>query len=110
MCFFFQAEDGIRDGTVTGVQTCALPILENSSGALRALYADLHVHSDDTVGTNDTSYNLSYGRDVAGLDVLGYKIGRASCRERWRSRGRPSEYKDIMRTTMLTTCAQHQHT
>src|SRR5689334_24570653 len=25
-CFFFQAEDGIRDGTVTGVQTCALPI------------------------------------------------------------------------------------
>src|SRR5207245_8038745 len=26
--FFFQAEDGIRDATVTGVQTCALPILE----------------------------------------------------------------------------------
>src|SRR6266481_2506937 len=28
--FFFQAEDGIRDGTVTGVQTCALPILSCS--------------------------------------------------------------------------------
>src|SRR5438876_8059846 len=28
MVFFFQAEDGIRDGRVTGVQTCALPILE----------------------------------------------------------------------------------
>src|SRR5207253_6391151 len=26
--FFFQAEDGIRDGHVTGVQTCALPISE----------------------------------------------------------------------------------
>src|SRR2546422_8570908 len=25
-CFFFQAEDGIRDVAVTGVQTCALPI------------------------------------------------------------------------------------
>ena len=25
--FFFQAEDGIRDHCVTGVQTCALPIL-----------------------------------------------------------------------------------
>src|SRR5262249_57000620 len=25
-CFFFQAEDGIRDWSVTGVQTCALPI------------------------------------------------------------------------------------
>src|SRR5438309_9572710 len=28
--FFFQAEDGIRDGTVTGVQTCALQICEFS--------------------------------------------------------------------------------
>ena len=27
--FFFQAEDGIRDDLVTGVQTCALPILKN---------------------------------------------------------------------------------
>src|SRR3989442_14186171 len=26
MIFFFQAEDGIRDADVTGVQTCALPI------------------------------------------------------------------------------------
>ena len=26
MFFFFQAEDGIRDWSVTGVQTCALPI------------------------------------------------------------------------------------
>src|SRR5207253_6680277 len=28
--FFFQAEDGIRDGHVTGVQTCALPILSST--------------------------------------------------------------------------------
>src|SRR5690625_7829669 len=27
--FFFQAEDGIRDGHVTGVQTCALPISDS---------------------------------------------------------------------------------
>src|SRR5215208_7650890 len=33
--FFFQAEDGIRDGHVTGVQTCALPI----SGVLVSLLA-----------------------------------------------------------------------
>src|SRR5207237_3815784 len=26
--FFFQAEDGIRDSSVTGVQTCALPIFQ----------------------------------------------------------------------------------
>src|SRR2546430_13745366 len=30
--FFFQAEDGIRDLTVTGVQTCALPISSRTSG------------------------------------------------------------------------------
>src|SRR5256886_12581707 len=33
-CFFFQAEDGIRDLTVTGVQTCALPIFGPASGDL----------------------------------------------------------------------------
>src|SRR5256886_11241440 len=32
MVFFFQAEDGIRDLTVTGVQTCALPILGGEPG------------------------------------------------------------------------------
>src|SRR6266481_4320764 len=37
--FFFQAEDGIRDGTVTGVQTCALPIWRGTllHARLRAL-------------------------------------------------------------------------
>src|SRR5688572_33090055 len=32
--FFFQAEDGIRDLTVTGVQTCALPILSQALGII----------------------------------------------------------------------------
>src|SRR6266498_2394109 len=31
-CFFFQAEDGIRDADVTGVQTCALPICGPAAG------------------------------------------------------------------------------
>src|SRR5207249_8143059 len=37
ICFFFQAEDGIRDRNVTGVQTCALPIwaLEHEPPAVR---------------------------------------------------------------------------
>ena len=34
MAFFFQAEDGIRDYDVTGVQTCALPILYVGHGAV----------------------------------------------------------------------------
>src|SRR5690606_40214513 len=33
--FFFQAEDGIRDFHVTGVQTCALPILDKLIGWVR---------------------------------------------------------------------------
>src|SRR5690606_27157438 len=35
--FFFQAEDGIRDFHVTGVQTCALPILISRAGSVRAV-------------------------------------------------------------------------
>src|SRR5690606_39382971 len=33
-CFFFQAEDGIRDFHVTGVQTCALPIYKRANSVL----------------------------------------------------------------------------
>src|SRR5256886_11600023 len=45
MCFFFfQAEDGIRDLTVTGVQTCALPILARFDGeGLRPVQASAEV-------------------------------------------------------------------
>src|SRR5947208_9108008 len=35
--FFFQAEDGIRDDLVTGVQTCALPILLRHTAAALGL-------------------------------------------------------------------------
>src|SRR5256884_6221686 len=37
MIFFFQAEDGIRDVAVTGVQTCALPIFAHSSSGAEML-------------------------------------------------------------------------
>src|SRR5207249_9517355 len=54
--FFFQAEDGIRDRNVTGVQTCALPILELDDAA-RACTAEpwnlLNVYSQsDTANFN----------------------------------------------------------
>src|SRR2546429_327445 len=53
--FFFQAEDGIRDVAVTGVQTCALPIsggvLDGTSGSLLGTFpAAGPVASDSTVG------------------------------------------------------------
>src|SRR5204862_1371776 len=40
--FFFQAEDGIRDLYVTGVQTCALPILDGDYG-YSAFYESIDV-------------------------------------------------------------------
>lgn len=46
--------------------------IDHALATPRAWFADLHVHSEDTVGINNTEYNLTYGRDVAGLDVLGY--------------------------------------
>ena len=38
--FFFQAEDGIRDWSVTGVQTCALPISSDEERALAEITPD----------------------------------------------------------------------
>src|SRR2546425_2323671 len=43
--FFFQAEDGIRDKLVTGVQTCALPIL------LKACFDDSGTHASSPIST-----------------------------------------------------------
>ncbi|GIZ48733.1 hypothetical protein CKM354_001178300 [Cercospora kikuchii] len=53
--------------------TSRTPITASQSlNVPRILFGDLHVHSDDTVGTEDSTYNFTYGRDIAGLDVLGY--------------------------------------
>src|SRR5436189_5400604 len=48
--FFFQAEDGIRDTSVTGVQTCALPILTASVWPLQPEHTELeHLGKTDAV-------------------------------------------------------------
>src|SRR5690606_40688199 len=49
--FFFQAEDGIRDFHVTGVQTCALPI--SDSGQTSANSTDYALGLDEILA-NDT--------------------------------------------------------
>src|SRR5215467_763248 len=49
--FFFQAEDGIRDYKVTGVQTCALPILANGTYAYESvLWRDPDTGETVTIG------------------------------------------------------------
>ncbi len=58
--------------------------LDRDLDVARAYYADLHVHSDDTIGTNDTRYNLTYGRDISGLDVLAFAHNDFNItKERW---------------------------
>ena len=44
--FFFQAEDGIRDWSVTGVQTCALPIYSDHGGVVYQKY-HIRVRAND---------------------------------------------------------------
>src|SRR2546430_13576821 len=88
MCFFFQAEDGIRDLTVTGVQTCALPISKVAVGdargvetrhllpdALEQLVVDA---VDKHVVERVAAHALLDEKDLAASP----QIGRASCRER----------------------------
>src|SRR2546430_13330044 len=54
--FFFQAEDGIRDLTVTGVQTCALPI--SLRGTAPVIFGDGAQTRDFTFVTNVVDANL----------------------------------------------------
>src|SRR5690606_40683127 len=88
--FFFQAEDGIRDFHVTGVQTCALPIYLRgppSSGQLahRVREPDAPNAPDqlDYVATEPA--RVAVPEPCIGPEP---EIGRASCREReWRAAG-----------------------
>src|SRR5207248_7992759 len=83
--FFFQAEDGIRDRTVTGVQTCALPISPSAAVSCsdpltrsRAPKAWLV----PSAGIASTATSRSPSSRVGARAPQVPKIGRASCRER----------------------------
>src|SRR5207248_3802897 len=93
--FFFQAEDGIRDRTVTGVQTCALPISDVSlvltelaqaagldfsieAGAIQRVPAEFR---KVTLLLENARVREAL-EDIRGVTGLDYEIGRASCRER----------------------------
>ena len=79
MFFFFQAEDGIRDVAVTGVQTCALPIWQYDGFADRVLEA-------------------THGQ---GVDVVFDSVGKATLRESFRAcrtRGLIVNYGNVSRS------------
>ena len=63
----------LKDAEGRTLTTAESPITVSSALSVpKIFFGDLHVHSDDTVGTEDSTYNFTYGRDIAGLDVLGY--------------------------------------
>src|SRR6266436_5021777 len=84
MYFFFQAEDGIRDVAVTGVQTCALPI----SGQFRQLGMSF-VHQDlGLVGSLSVLENLR----VAEIASSRSRFGISWRKERERARATFERY------------------
>src|SRR5699024_11746908 len=97
--FFFQAEDGIRDRNVTGVQTCALPILPQKTVRVRQAHPrslGRDAASSDWVclqGWPDSILRMcgEVVQDIAPSlwvgPCRGTEIGRASCRERGEGSG-----------------------
>src|SRR5256885_12065232 len=92
--FFFQAEDGIRDYKVTGVQTCALPILHGNAKATESRFNQL----DQQQAACEQAFNRSDEKafeqcldpEVVMLTSKGDYHGRSEerrvgkeCRSRW---------------------------
>src|SRR2546429_2412948 len=76
--FFFQAEDGIRDVAVTGVQTCALPI-----------FRKCHPHCFPGLDAGKTMW-MALAKSASELGVLFQPLSRSEerrvgkeCRSRW---------------------------
>src|SRR5256885_4334162 len=89
LVFFFQAEDGIRDYKVTGVQTCALPIwLLTEEAAIPGRGKQKHTLAAATLAKDlltfrdlDRPDDLQVRIELAAGAMV-FQIGRASCRER----------------------------
>src|SRR5437763_9246982 len=82
--FFFQAEDGIRDTSVTGVQTCALPILQGGfrsfAGGMGEITEALAARLGPIIRTSQGVTGIA--PTARGWRLAVTEIGRASCRER----------------------------
>src|SRR5256885_13040871 len=76
-CFFFQAEDGIRDYKVTGVQTCALPIFTGDAQgvsnieATRAarlfeLWSEWAIGADESLRVGLYDFNSEFDSNATG--------------------------------------------
>src|SRR5690348_18002581 len=99
LLFFFQAEDGIRDGRVTGVQTCALPILPagawgsrgsgGAGGTSARAGARPRSRRSHHASSGDTLTSPMQGT-IIKIAVTEGQIGRAACRGKRRERWVPA--------------------
>src|SRR5262249_59693929 len=92
--FLFQGEDGIRDWSVTGVQTCALPIsrdLRNAGFDVWLVEDASPALASSTSQTSNPAFRKSRAEKKQQMFVaipltttvlIPHEIGRASCRER----------------------------
>src|SRR5438094_9146711 len=77
--FFFQAEDGIRDRTVTGVQTCALPIYALVRLAETARQTDLLDQAHERVGwSRQIEHALAMQMHFTSMALLAQADGSVS--------------------------------
>src|SRR5437773_10581864 len=77
--FFFQAEDGIRDRDVTGVQTCALPICQ----AFAIRNCDAFFLQASRTSLDETAQKVATAKDQAkqqGRELGVYTVGVVTCR------------------------------
>src|SRR5258706_5117175 len=92
--FFFQAEDGIRDWSVTGVQTCALPISNMRDRMLRGVNSsdnDENENENENAHRRDRSNGQPSKKPARDEDELRKAIEERSeerrvgkeCRSRW---------------------------
>src|SRR2546426_8075228 len=78
--FFFQAEDGIRDYKVTGVQTCALPISLNA--AVSVLLLVMMLMASVGFGIGGVLVGGFLGAKISSLRSEERRVGK-ECRSRW---------------------------
>src|SRR2546425_5446686 len=76
--FFFQAEDGIRDKLVTGVQTCALPISEGPEVEEDELAAEV-LQAERARGVQPLEVGREIGRVDGALEARGHQTASESC-------------------------------
>src|SRR3989440_8226777 len=69
--FFFQAEDGIRDLIVTGVQTCALPICQEGMDVIREARV---IFDNYQIATEILAASIRHPRHVVEAAMIGADV------------------------------------